>query len=164
VATVLIRHRSIAGRWEGDHVALPSDDDIHIGIAVDTDEGLLVPVVRHVNRLSVTQLAEKSRRMIDDARSGKLTAEQMRGGVFTISNLGIYGIEVFTPIINYPETSILGLGAMRREPVALEDDTIVVRSLMTLSLTFDHRVIDGAPAARFLAELRHALDSDEWLV
>jgi pyruvate dehydrogenase E2 component (dihydrolipoamide acetyltransferase) len=158
-AQVLLGHRRLAGRWEGDRIEIPSDDDLHIGIAVDSEDGLLVPVIRHVNRLSLNELAELSRRLIDRARSGQLSAEEMHGSVFTISNLGGLGIDAFTPIINPPETAILGLGAIRRELVVNDDDTIAIRRMITLCLTFDHRVIDGAPAAQFLAELREVLQN-----
>jgi pyruvate dehydrogenase E2 component (dihydrolipoamide acetyltransferase) len=88
-----------------------------------------------------------------------LTLAEMTGGVFTITNLGNFGIDAFTPVINLPETSVLGLGAIRKEPVVLPDGSIAVRELLTLSLTFDHRVIDGAPAARFLQTLVQALEN-----
>jgi pyruvate dehydrogenase E2 component (dihydrolipoamide acetyltransferase) len=157
VAAALTRRPRMAGRWDGDHIVLPSE--IHIGIAVDTDDGLLVPVVRNVTALSIQQIAERSRQVIGRARAGSLTAAEMQDGAFTISNLGAYGIDAFTPIINYPQTAILGLGAIRRELV-VEDDVLAIRGMMTLSLTFDHRVIDGAPAARFLAEVRESLRTD----
>jgi pyruvate dehydrogenase E2 component (dihydrolipoamide acetyltransferase) len=89
----------------------------------------------------------------------------MQGAVFTITNLGAYGIDAFTPIINAPESAILGLGAIRREPVVLDDGQIVARSQLTLSLTFDHRIVDGAPAARFLQTLVAAIaNSTPWLL
>jgi pyruvate dehydrogenase E2 component (dihydrolipoamide acetyltransferase) len=103
--------------------------------------------------------------LIERARTGKLSVTEMQGGVFTITNLGSYGIDAFTPIINAPETAILGLGAIRREAVVVEDDRIVPRDQITLSLTFDHRVVDGAPAARFLATLRGMLENPSaWLL
>ena len=140
----------LAGRWDGDAIVLPGADQIHIGLAVDTPEGLIVPVLRHVTTHSLISLAEESARVIQKARSGRLTSSEMQGAVFTITNLGAFGIDAFTPVINLPETAILGLGAIRQEPVISNDGRIEVRQMMTLSLTFDHRVIDGAPAARFL--------------
>ncbi|NBS91658.1 hypothetical protein EBS67_16950 [bacterium] len=88
---------------------------------------------------------------------GKITAAQMQGGIFTITNLGAFGIESFTPVINYPEAAILGLGAIRKEPVFLDDGQVVAQLQLALSLTFDHRIVDGAPAARFLQSLVSAI-------
>jgi pyruvate dehydrogenase E2 component (dihydrolipoamide acetyltransferase) len=166
VVSVLRQHPHMASRWDGDRLIEPTmNDDLAIGIAVDTDGGLLVPVIPQVSRLSVRQVAERSRDLIEKARAGKLSAAEMQGGVFTITNLGTYGIDAFTPIINVPETAILGLGAIRREPVVVENDQIVIRDLITLSLTFDHRVTDGAPAARFLQTIRAAIeDASVWLL
>jgi pyruvate dehydrogenase E2 component (dihydrolipoamide acetyltransferase) len=165
VAEVLMRHPLLAGRWDDDAIMLPGDDEIHIGIAVDTADGLLVPVIRDVRGLSLIQLADYTRQLIHRARGGKLSAADLQGSVFTITNLGAYGIDAFTPTINYPEAAILGLGAIRREPVVLDDGQIVARDQLTLSLTFDHRIVDGAPAARFLQDLVSAIASpSSWLL
>jgi pyruvate dehydrogenase E2 component (dihydrolipoamide acetyltransferase) len=161
-AGTLGHHPILAGRWDGERILLP--DAIHIGIAVDTKHGLLVPVVRHVPDLSVGEIARRSRSLIEAARSRSLKAEDMQGGCFTLSNLGSFGIEAFTPIINYPETAVLGLGAITREPAVLEDGQLGIREQIMLSLTFDHRIVDGAPAARFLQALRQGIEKPaEWL-
>jgi pyruvate dehydrogenase E2 component (dihydrolipoamide acetyltransferase) len=157
LAEVLNQFPLLASRWEGADIVQPDPDQIHIGLAVDTPEGLIVPVIRQVSQLSLISLAAESARIIQKARDGKLSTSEMQGGVFTITNLGAFGIDAFTPVINLPETAILGLGAIRREPVVAEDGRIEVRQIMTLSLTFDHRVIDGAPAARFLQTLVNAI-------
>lgn len=156
-AMVLAEHPRLAARWNGENLELPPPEGFHIGIAVDTDEGLLVPVLRDVARRGLAEIAADSRRLIELARGGKLATSDMQGGVFTITSLGAYGIDAFTPIINLPETAILGLGAIRREAVVQDDGGIVAREEMTLSLTFDHRAVDGAPAARFLQALAGAL-------
>lgn len=155
LAGVLERHPAMAVRWNGDHTDLDevSKDEFHIGIAVDTPEGLLVPVVRSVGSRSIEKVVEESRRLIARAREGRLTREEMSGGVLTITNLGAYGIDGFTPIINVPEIAILGLGAIRREPVFRDGDRVEARDRMVLSLTFDHAAIDGAPAAAFLKDI-----------
>lgn len=150
-ATALRAHPSLAGRWESDRIVLPTA--IHVGIAVDTEHGLVVPVIRDVHARSLAEVSAQSRELIYAARARRLRAEELQGGVFTVSNLGGFGIDAFTPIINYPETAVLGLGAIRKEAVVLPDGQIAARDRITLSLTFDHRVVDGAPAARFLQAL-----------
>jgi len=122
----------------------------HIGIAVDTPEGLLVPVLRDVGASSLADLTRRSRELIEAARARRIRAEDLAGATFSITNLGGFGIDAFTPIINFPEAAILGIGAIRKEAVVLESGELAARERMTLSLTFDHRVVDGAPAARFL--------------
>jgi pyruvate dehydrogenase E2 component (dihydrolipoamide acetyltransferase) len=126
-------------------------DRIHVGLAVDTERGLLVPVVHDADRLSITRIATERQRLVTAARSGRIAPDDLSGGTFTLTNLGMFGVEGFTPIINLPECCILGVGQIVRKPVIVDnDDTIAVRPMMTLSLVFDHRVLDGAPAARFL--------------
>ncbi len=155
-ALALAAHPEVNSRWDGDAILrFPS---AHIGIAVDTEAGLVVPVLREAGSLGLRAIASKSKELIDKARNRRLTPDEVRGGTFTVTNLGAYGIDAFTPIINVPESAILGVGAIRREPVAI-GDRLEARHLMTLSLTFDHRVLDGAPAARFLAALRGYLEN-----
>jgi pyruvate dehydrogenase E2 component (dihydrolipoamide acetyltransferase) len=150
LASALQQHPTLNARWDGDHIIV--EQSIHIGIAVDTDAGLLVPVVRDVVNLGMRQLAARSRDLIDRARQRRLAVEDMQGGTFTITNLGPFGIDAFTPIINYPECAILGIGRIERRPVVV-DNQVVGRDMVALSLTFDHRIVDGAPAARFLQTL-----------
>ena len=159
VAGVLVQFPLLAGRWDGDSIVLPEPDQIHLGLAVDTPEGLIVPVLRNVSTQSLITLAAESAKVIAKARNGRLSSSEMQGAVFTLTNLGGFGIDAFTPVINLPETAILGLGAIRKEPVVADDGTIQIRQRMTLSLTFDHRVIDGAPAARFLQSLVSSLEN-----
>jgi len=165
VAASLKQHPWMAARWDGDSIAVPNMAEIHIGLAVDTDGGLLVPVVRDISSQTLPQLAKQSRDLIERARAGKLTIAEMQGGLFTVTSLGVFGVDAFTPIINWPQAAILGLGAIRREPVVREDGQIVPRDLLTLSLTFDHCLIDGAPAARFLQTLVEAITNPSaWLL
>jgi len=154
-AIALEKHPLLAGRWTEDGIRLPQA--IHIGIAVDTERGLYVPVIRDVPALGVRELAERARDLIDRARQGSLAAAELQGGCFTVSNLGSYGVEAFTPVINYPECAVLGVGRIARRP-AVVGDAIVPRDQMALSLTFDHRVVDGAPAARFLLTLSQSIE------
>jgi len=137
---------------------------IHIGLAVDTDRGLLVPVIRNADLLTVPQIAVARSRLIEAARAGYSLPDDLTGGTFTLTNLGMLGVEGFTPVINLPECCILGVGRMVRKPVVVdESDTLAVRPMMILSLAFDHRVIDGAPAARFLERVVQ-LVQDPWLL
>jgi len=156
---VLLRHPGMCVRWTPEHDALlpVGQEAIDIGIAVDTSGGLIVPVARDAGRSSLLAFAEASRGLIDRAREGRLTGDEMQGAVLTITSLGAYGIEAFTPVINDPEIAILGLGAIRREAVVLPDDRIVPQDRITLSLTFDHAAIDGAPAAAFLRDVAAAI-------
>jgi len=135
------------------HPTLGGSGKAHIGIAVDTPDGLLVPVLRDVAASSLADLARRSRELTEAARARRLRAEDLAGGTFSITNLGGFGIDAFTPIVNFPETAVLGVGAIRKEAVVLESGELGAREQMTLSLTFDHRVVDGAPAARFLRAL-----------
>ncbi len=159
VAGCLRQERHLAGRWEDDSIVLPSDEGIHIGLAVDTAEGLIVPVLRNVLNTPLLTLAAESSRIISKAREGRLSGAEMQDAVFTITNLGGFGIDAFTPVINLPETAILGLGAIRKQAVVVNDDRIEARQVITLSLTFDHRAIDGAPAARFLQSVVTAIQN-----
>ncbi len=159
VASCLQQQPILAGRRDGNDIVLPGEHDLHIGLAVDTPEGLIVPVLRDVLTQSLPTLAAESSRIIKRARGGRLSTKEMDGAVFTITSLGSFGIDAFTPVINSPETAILGLGAIRKEAIVTDDDRIVVGQTMTLSLTFDHRVIDGAPAARFLQSLVKAIEN-----
>ncbi|RLT04508.1 MAG: hypothetical protein DWI22_16120 [Planctomycetota bacterium] len=159
VAGCLRQELRLAGRWDGDAIVLPYDNEIHIGLAVDTPEGLIVPVLRNVVNETLLSLAAESSRIIRKSRAGRLSGAEMQGAVFTITNLGSFGIDTFTPVINLPETAILGLGAIRKLAVVASDDRIEVRPMMTLSLTFDHRAIDGAPAAKFLQSLVAAIEN-----
>jgi pyruvate dehydrogenase E2 component (dihydrolipoamide acetyltransferase) len=128
----------------------------HIGIAVDTEQGLIVPVLRDVNKKSIFDLAKELEQLAAKARDRKISAEELKGGTFTISNQGAIGGAHFTPIVNTPEVAILGLGRGALKPVA-RDGKVVVRMMTPLGLSYDHRVIDGAEAARFIVDLVAAL-------
>jgi len=134
----------------------------NFGIAVATEDGLTVPVVRDVDRLSIQQLATEIARLGAAAREKRLKLEELSGGTFTITSLGQNGGLLATPIINHPEVAILGVHRMRKRPV-VKDDQIVVREMMYLSLSFDHRVIDGAVGANFTYALIRLLEQPELL-
>lgn len=131
--------------------------EIHVGMAVSVPGGLVVPVVKDTDKLTLDELAKETRRLIDKAMAGTLTGDEMAGGTFTVSNLGSKGVDMFTPIINGSQAAILGVGRVQEKPVVIEGK-IEIRPMMVLSLTADHRMIDGAPAADFLSVLKHILE------
>jgi pyruvate dehydrogenase E2 component (dihydrolipoamide acetyltransferase) len=158
LAAAIRRHPQIAARWKETHLVLPGDS-IDIGLAVDAPAGLVVPVIRDVEAASLAGVAAQTRGLVARARAGRLVAAEMQGAVFTLTSLGSYGVEFFTPVINLPETAILGVGAIRIHPVLSAEgrDGFVMRRHLPLSLTFDHRVVDGGPAARFLDDLARSI-------
>lgn len=130
----------------------------NVGVAVALEDGLVVPVVREAERKTLTQIAAELDGLVEKARSGKLTPEEYQGGTFTISNLGMFGVDFFYAIVNPPEAAILAVGAIKDRPVAVEGK-VEVRPVMTLSLSADHRAVDGAVGARFLARVAEILSS-----
>ncbi|HEY66904.1 MAG TPA: 2-oxo acid dehydrogenase subunit E2 [Thermoflexia bacterium] len=133
--------------------------EVNVGVAVALEEGLIVPVVHQADRKSVTEIAAEMNDLVTRAREGRLTPADVAGGTFTVSNLGPFGIEQFTAIINPPQAAILAVGATQLEPVVDEEGQVVVRPVMRMTLSADHRVVDGARAARFLTDLREALEA-----
>jgi 2-oxoglutarate dehydrogenase E2 component (dihydrolipoamide succinyltransferase) len=137
-------------------------DAEHLGVAVDTDRGLLVPVIRNAGDLNIGGLARKIADLAQRTRDGKVSPDELTGGTFTLTNTGSRGALFDTPIINQPQVAILGTGTVVKRPVVVEDPTlgevIAVRSVVYLALTYDHRLIDGADAARFLATVKNRLE------
>jgi pyruvate dehydrogenase E2 component (dihydrolipoamide acetyltransferase) len=161
-AAALRQHPLLQAQWREEGLFVP--DRIDIAFAVQTEKGLLVPVVRAADQRTLRQIAAESRELVTRAREGRLTADQMRDATFTITNLGPFGIDAFTPIIHLPQCAVLGVGRIVREP-AVQHDKIAPRDNLTLSLTFDHRILDGAPAAAFLATLRGGIEQPApWLM
>ena len=161
-ALALQQHPHLQAQWQDGELWVP--DEVHIAIAVEAEQGLLAPVIRDAASQSLRQLAVETRRLAQRARDGALTVEEMRGGTFTITNLGGYGVDAFTPIINLPQSAILGVGRIRQVPVVVGDQ-ILPRFTISLSLTFDHRVHDGGPAARFFDALRGVIEQPgPWLI
>jgi pyruvate dehydrogenase E2 component (dihydrolipoamide acetyltransferase) len=132
--------------------------DYHIGVAAQTTDGLVVPVVRHADRQSIVELAREIERLAAATKAGKATREDLSGSTFTITSLGTLGGVLATPIINYPEVAILGVHKIAKRPAVFEDK-IVVRDMMNLSISVDHRLVDGYDAARFVAEVKDSLES-----
>ncbi len=157
VAVALSECPSLNACWQDDGVL--QYDQINIAIAVDTDAGLLAPIIRDADKLSLDGIATESKRLVSAARAGTLSDAELVGGTFTVTNLGMFGIDEFTPVINQSQSGILGIGRILETPV-VRDGHVVVGNEMTLSLTFDHRVLDGAPAARWLQTFAKLLQ--EW--
>lgn len=156
VARCLVEFPYMNVRLEADGIRHLTE--VNVGLAVDTERGLIVPVLRNADKLSLKELAKQLRELVARGREGKALPDDLTGGTFTITNLGMFGVDQFTPIINLPECAILGVGRIRPEP-AVVDGQIVVRQRMWLSLTFDHRLVDGAPAARFLQGIMKYIES-----
>jgi pyruvate dehydrogenase E2 component (dihydrolipoamide acetyltransferase) len=154
-ASALRRHRRLNAQFVEDAIHLYPTADI--GLAVATDRGLVVPVTRGAERLSIAELAAQRVQLVDRARSAKLKQEDLEGGTFTISNLGMYGVENFIAVLNPPQVAILAVGAIEETPV-VRNGEVVVRPLMSLTLTCDHRAVDGSVASEFLGTVRSMLE------
>jgi pyruvate dehydrogenase E2 component (dihydrolipoyllysine-residue acetyltransferase) len=154
-AIALLRHRELNAQFADDELRIfPS---ANIGLAVATERGLVVPVIREVERKSLVQLATERGQLVERTRESKLTQEDLEDGTFTISNLGMYGVEIFTAVLNPPQAAILAVGAIEEKAIVEESD-VVVRPVMAMTLTCDHRAVDGAKAAEFLRELKLLLE------
>ena len=138
-------------------------NEINVGMAVALDEGLVVPVIRNADQLSLKEIAENTSRLANQARSGKLALEDLEGGTFSVSSLGMFGVDGFTPVINPPNSAILGVGRIREDMTWVDQKPTKV-SRMVLSLTWDHRVLDGAPAADFAKTVKSGLENPESLI
>ena len=154
-AIALLRHREVNAQFADDELRI--FPNAHVGLAVATERGLIVPVQREVELKSLVQIAAERKELVQRTREGKLAQEDLEGGTFTISNLGMYGVEIFTAVLNPPQAAILAVGAIEEKAV-VEDGQFVARPLMAMTLTCDHRAIDGAKAAEFLRELKTLLE------
>ena len=159
-AVALAEHPVMNASWR-DGVVL--NVGIHIGIAVDTSGGVIAPVIRDVPGKSLQEISAATKSLIQAAQDGGLTLDQIEGGTFTLTNLGMYDVDAFTPIIHYPQCAILGLGRAVSKVVVVDESSgeTGVRRMMALSLTFDHRIVDGAPAARFLQRIKQLAEEPE---
>jgi len=161
VSRLLIDFPLLNCRIEGDNIV--TRNYVNLGIAVALDDGLLVPVVTNAHLLSLTELSQRIKALAESARGGSLSLDALTGGSFTITNLGMFGMESFSPIINQPEVAILGVNAITETPVVI-DGEVQIRPLMRLSLTTDHRAVDGSVAAQFLAQLKKLLEKPSLLL
>ena len=159
VASCLKEHPYLNASLEGEEIILKKY--YNIGVAVDTEDGLFVPVVKGADAKDIKTIAKDIEKLANDARSRKVNLMDLKGGSFSVSNLGSVGVEFFTPIINYPESAILGIGRVMEKPVA-RNGKIEIRKALPLSLTYDHRIVDGAQAARFMKDLIEKLELCEF--
>jgi pyruvate/2-oxoglutarate dehydrogenase complex dihydrolipoamide acyltransferase (E2) component len=161
VVAGLDRHPILNASIDGDELVY--HDDVNLGIAVALESGLIVPVIRHAQRLSLEGLAGEIGRLAQAARSGELEPNDVAGGTFTITNPGQFGAVLATPIINQPQVAILDLEAIVKRPVVIDDESeaIAVRPMTNLCMSWDHRALDGAEAARFLGEVKARLEGWE---
>jgi pyruvate dehydrogenase E2 component (dihydrolipoamide acetyltransferase) len=160
VAKALLEHPIVNSTFDGDRVKI--FEDVNVGVAVATEQGLAVPVIRNADRRSLKEIDDSLKELTEKARQGKLAKEEVTGGTFTVTNLGMCGVEFFTPIINPPEAAILGVGKIMEKPVVV-NGKIELTPIVMLSLSYDHRVLDGAPAGQFLSEVKHFFENPELL-
>jgi pyruvate dehydrogenase E2 component (dihydrolipoamide acetyltransferase) len=162
VAQALTKFPYMNSRLEEDTITTLTE--IHVALAVDSERGLLVPVIRDADKKTLVDVAQEVRTLVKRARAGSALPDDLSGSTFTITNLGMYEVDCFTPIINLPEVAILGVGRIRERPAVIGGE-IGIRNTMWLSMTFDHRIVDGAPAARFLQYLKDLVESPHsWLL
>lgn len=161
VATALTRHPECNAWWQGDHIRY--FNEVHLGMAVAIEDGLITPVLRNAHRKSLREIALEARDLAERARARKLKPEEYTGSTFSVSNLGMLGIDEFTAVINPPEAGIIAVGAITQQPV-VHDGSVVVRRRMRLTMSCDHRVIDGATGARFLQTVKRMLENPLALV
>ncbi|HEY7115627.1 MAG TPA: 2-oxo acid dehydrogenase subunit E2, partial [Tepidisphaeraceae bacterium] len=157
VAAALRRHPILNATFDAQKNEITRYGDVNLGIAVALPEGLIVPVLRGVDRMGLKEIRQRSVDIVERARAQRLKGEEMRGATFTVTNLGAYGVREFLAIVNPPEVGILAVGAAEKRPV-VRGDQVVPRTVMTVTLSADHRVVDGATAAEFLRTLKELLE------
>ena len=155
VAKTLAEYSMINSTLDGNRIKI--FEDVNVGVAVATENGLVVPVIHNADKKSLGEIDSAIEELTEKARQGKLAREDLTGGTFTITNLGMYGVEFFTPIINPPEAAILGVGRVVEKPCVV-DGKIETKPMMMLSLSYDHRIVDGAPAGEFLRKVKEKVE------
>lgn len=164
IATSLKHHPEVNAVIDAENEQIIYKDYVNVGIAVDTDRGLVVPVLKHADRMGIPEIARALAELAGKARGGQFAVSDLRGGTFTVSNLGAIGGQYSTPIVNIPEVAILLVGRSRKLPVVMPDDSIQPRLMMPLSLSYDHRLVDGGAAARFLNDIIGYLEAPSRLL
>ncbi|MCK5694207.1 MAG: 2-oxo acid dehydrogenase subunit E2, partial [Bacteroidales bacterium] len=158
VVQSLLLHRGANAQFLGEHIRI--FDQVHLGLAVDTDRGLMVPAVLNADRYSLPELSVRLKEIAESSKKGSISPDLLvpEAATFTVSNLGNYGVEMFTPVINLPQVGILGVNTIIQRPTTLADGNFGFQPFMGLSLTYDHRAIDGGPATLFLAEIKKQIE------
>jgi 2-oxoglutarate dehydrogenase E2 component (dihydrolipoamide succinyltransferase) len=165
VATALKKHKQVNASIDGTNIVYKKD--INIGIAVDVPgRGLMVPVMKNADQLSIVGLTKTANDLAERARSKKIGPDELKGGTFTITNPGVFGSLFGTPVINQPQVAILGVGTIEKRPIVVADadgnDTIAIKTMCYLSISYDHRLVDGADADRFMIDVKKVLEEDTW--
>lgn len=161
LSKLLMKYRFLNASFEDDTIIY--HNYVNLGIAVDTEKGLLVPNVKGTDKKTLREIAQETEQLIDDARTNKLNPDNLAGGTFTITNIGMFGMDSFTPIINKPEVAILGINRIVDKPVVVNKQ-IVIRPMMNLSLTTDHSLVDGVLSAKFLSEVKEIIENPYLLI
>jgi len=156
VCRALLEHPMMNSELKDDGIVLKHY--VNLGIAVALDNGLIVPVIKNAHLMGLEQIGEATRQLADKAKNGQLKPDEYQGGSFTISNLGMFGLDSFVAVLNPPESGILAVGKITKTPIVTDNGEIAVRPIMELTLTYDHRVVDGAPAAQFLMRVKQYLE------
>ena len=156
VSLSLSKHPNINVSWGGDSII--QNSEINIGVAIAVDEGLVVPVIKDADKNNILEISEKIKNFVEKAKNKKLSLDELSGNTFTVSNLGMFGIDEFTAIINPPDACILAIGAIQQTPI-VKDEEIVIGNIMKVTLSSDHRVVDGAQGAQFLKTLKTMLEN-----
>jgi pyruvate dehydrogenase E2 component (dihydrolipoamide acetyltransferase) len=159
LSRVLKELNKFNAHFDSDKKELIIFNNINIGIAVDTEKGLMVPVIKDVDKLNLKTINDQIKNLAGKARSGIISEDNIKGSTFTLTNLGMMRTEIFTPVINPPEVAILGMGRIIKKPAIVNEDKISIRELAYLSLSYDHRIIDGADAAKFLEKLANLIEN-----
>lgn len=157
VALALEEHRMLNSTLDGEQIKV--FEDVNVGVAVATEKGLVVPVVHNADKKLLKEIGERVKDLIEKAKQGRLSKEDLTGGTFTITNLGMFGVDVFIPIINPPEAAILGVGRIAEKPAVVAGE-VKMKPITQLSLSYDHRIVDGAPAAQFLQKVKNVLENE----
>lgn len=161
LSRLLVKYRFLNSSFEDDTIIY--HNYVNLGVAVDIEKGLVVPNVKGIDRKTLREIAHETEQLIEDARTNKLNPDNLTGGTFTITNIGMFGMDSFTPIINKPEVAILGINRIVDKPVVV-DKQIVIRPMMNLSLTTDHSLVDGALSAKFLSEIKEMIENPYLLI
>ena len=155
-ARAILDHQIVNSSLQGNEIRIAGE--VNIGVAVSIEGGLIVPVIRNADRKSLPRISSELKELVEKGRTGRLSSDDVSGGTFSVTNLGAFGVEAFNPIITPGQSAILGVCRIAEKPVVIGGE-VAVRSMMNLCLSFDHRVLDGAPAARFLQKIKELLES-----